>query len=82
MLLKLKLYSRSNCHLCEAMEDELRPYIEARDISVTRQLIDNDKNLEALYGTKVPVLTLDEKILCHYFLDTEILLKAIAEHHN
>ncbi|RKZ55891.1 MAG: glutaredoxin family protein [Gammaproteobacteria bacterium] len=79
MSLNLILYSRSNCPLCEAMEDELRPFIEKYSITVKRQYIDNEAALQKLYGDKVPVLTLNNEMLCHYFLDTEILLKAITE---
>ncbi len=73
------LYSRSNCPLCEAMEDELRPFIEEYSITVNRQYIDNEVALQALYGDKIPVLSLNDEIICHYFLDTEILLKAITD---
>jgi len=79
MSLNLILYSRSNCPLCEAMEDELRPFIEKYSITVKRQYIDNEATLQKLYGDKVPVLALNNEMLCHYFLDTEILLKAITE---
>ncbi len=79
MSLKFILYSRSNCPLCEAMEDELRPFIEKYGITVNRQYIDNEAALQKLYGDKVPVLTLNDEILCHYFLDTETLLKAITD---
>jgi len=61
------------------MEDELRPFIEKYSITVKRQYIDNEAALQKLYGDKVPVLTLNNEMLCHYFLDTEILLKAITE---
>lgn len=71
------LYSRSNCPLCEAMEDELRPFIEKYKITVKRKYIDNEPELEQRYGTKVPVLTLDEQTLCEYFLDAEALLSEI-----
>lgn len=60
------------------MEDELRPFIEKYSITVNRKYIDNEAVLQKLYGDKVPVLTLNNEILCHYFLDTEILLKAIT----
>lgn len=59
------------------MEDELGPFIEQHKIIVERRYIDNDAALEALYGEKVPVLTLDEEILCHYFLDTDVLMESI-----
>lgn len=73
------LYSRSNCSLCEAMEDELKPFIEKYNITVKRQYIDNRSELEQRYGSKVPVLTLNKEILCEYFLDTELLLSVVAK---
>lgn len=79
MSLNFILYSRSNCPLCEAMEDELRPFIEKYSITVNRLYIDNETALQESYGDKVPALTLNDEIICHYFLDTEILLKAITE---
>ena len=79
MALKFILYSRSNCPLCEAMEDELRPFIAKYSITVNRTYIDNDASLQQLYGEKVPVLTLNNEILCHYFLDTDILLQTITD---
>ena len=71
------LFSRSNCPLCEVMEDELRPFIDEFKIVVERRYIDNEPALEALYGDKVPVLTRDGEILCHYFLDTDVLKQSI-----
>ncbi len=64
------------------MEDELRPFIEKYDITVRRQYIDNEPALQATYGDKVPVLALDEKIICHYFLDTDALSKVLVEYIN
>ena len=61
------------------MEDELRPFIQEHNITVQRQYIDNEAALQALYGDKVPVLTLNDEILCHYFLDTNILRNAITD---
>jgi len=61
------------------MEDELRPFIEKYSITVKRKYIDNEPLLQKLYGDKVPVLTSNNEILCHYFLDTEILLNAITD---
>lgn len=77
--MEFTLYSRSNCHLCDAMEDELKPFIVEHGIVVKRQYIDNEPALKQLYGAKIPVLLLNEKILCHYFLDADLLYKAIAD---
>ncbi len=76
--LKFILYARSSCSLCEAMEEELIPFIEKYNLTVNRRYIDNEAALQERYGDKVPVLTLNEKILCHYFLDKDILLEAIT----
>ena len=59
------------------MEDELRPFIDEFKIVVERRYIDNEPALEALYGDKVPVLTGDGEILCHYFLDVDVLKQSI-----
>jgi hypothetical protein len=61
------------------MEEELRPYIQKYNISVQRQYIDNEPALQDLYGDKVPVLTLNDEIICHYFLDADILRDTIND---
>ncbi len=78
-MLEFKLYSRSNCHLCEDMEEQLSPFIEKYDITVNRQYIDNEPALVKLYGEKVPVLMFNDDILCHYFLDAELFLSTIKD---
>jgi hypothetical protein len=61
------------------MEEELRPYIQKYNISVQRKYIDNEPALQDLYGDKVPVLTLNDEIICHYFLDADILRDTIND---
>lgn len=77
--LQFILFSRCNCPLCEAMEDELRPFIKKYSITVKRQYIDNDSELEKRYGRKVPVLTLNDKTLCEYYLNPESLLAVLDQ---
>ncbi|MBT8119496.1 MAG: glutaredoxin family protein [Gammaproteobacteria bacterium] len=77
--MKFILYSRSDCPLCEAMEEELGPFIEKYNISVQRQYIDNQTALQELYADKVPVLTLHDKIVCNYFLDADTLRDTIKD---
>jgi glutaredoxin len=77
--LELVLYSRSNCPLCETMEDELRPFIRQYSITVKRHYIDNDPELEQRYGSTVPVLTLGGETLCEYYLNPESLLTVLSQ---
>ncbi len=76
-MIQLSLYSRSGCHLCDAMEDELQPFIATSDIAITRILIDNNEALEKLYGHRVPVLVYNGQVVCEYFLDPDILHQLI-----
>jgi len=76
---RLRLYGRSYCHLCDEMvlalgclRDELRFSVEVFDV-------DADPELESLYGELVPVLTDDIGIeICHYHLDESALRGALA----
>jgi len=77
-MIQLSLYSRSGCHLCDAMEDELQPFLDTSDITITRILIDNNEALEKLYGHRVPVLTYNGQVVCEYFLDPDILNQLIT----
>jgi Glutaredoxin-like domain (DUF836) len=80
--LDFTLFARSNCPLCEAMEEELRPFVARYQITIKRRYIDNEPELVQLYGDKVPVLTLNNETLCEYFLDSELLLKAIDKNNH
>jgi hypothetical protein len=46
---------------------------------VQRQYIDNESALQDLYADKVPVLSLNDEIVCHYFLDADILRDTIKD---
>ncbi len=80
MPVKLTLYTRSGCHLCEDMERAL-PELAAELDFITKIIpIDNNHELEQAYGSKVPVLTLGDHIICEYFLDKAALLETLARH--
>jgi hypothetical protein len=44
--------------------------------------VDADAGLVSQYGTLVPVLTLGEQQICHYFLDQAALLQALDSTDN
>jgi len=69
----LTLYVRSGCHLCEEMQlalDELKSGWEY-ELEVIDIL--GKPDLEARYGTRIPVLCAAEQELCYYFLDESAL---------
>ena len=56
---KLTLYSRPECHLCEALLADLMPLLRADD-SVETVDVDSSVALERRYGLRIPVLAAGE----------------------
>ncbi|MEJ2362755.1 MAG: glutaredoxin family protein [Gammaproteobacteria bacterium] len=69
----LIVYLRHDCHLCEAFMAELQTLQSRWEFDVTTRDIDADPVLRERYDTLVPVLTVDGREVCHYFLDPERL---------
>lgn len=65
----LTLVSRAYCHLCHDMEVALTPLALEFGVLVDVLDVDADRELEVLYGERVPVLLHYDTELCHYFLD-------------
>jgi len=76
---ELTLYSRLGCHLCEDMENLLPDYLEEAGLSLNTIYIENNSELEELYGSLVPVLKAGNREICHYFLDVKALQQYISE---
>lgn len=57
MTLRLVLFQRDDCHLCDLALDVLA---QARVPEFSSVFVDHDNTLEALYGERVPVLRDDE----------------------
>ena len=67
---KLTLYSRPECHLCEALLADLVPLLGA-DVSVEIVDVDSSVGLERRYGLRIPVLVAGETEVSGYPLDRE-----------
>ena len=67
--LRLTLYGRSYCHLCEEMLAALAPLRHEFGFAVDVVDVDRDAALEQRFGALVPVLMHAGTELCHYHLD-------------
>jgi glutaredoxin len=65
-LIKLTLYTKPKCHLCDVMKEELMRYDSIYEIEVSEINIENDEELSAKYGEKIPVLIYDGRMICKY----------------
>lgn len=67
-MISMTLYSRPECHLCDAMLAELEPLLGGR---ATVEIVDisDDDDLEVRYGLRIPVLVAGDSELSVYRLD-------------
>jgi hypothetical protein len=75
----LTLFGRDGCHLCEdalALIEASRPRLPPFRLEVID--IDLDQRLHDVYFERIPVLALDGRELCEYFVEEETLLDALA----
>jgi hypothetical protein len=75
---KLTLYSRPECHLCEALLADLMPLLGAGD---TVEVVDVDSSVAMMrrYGLRIPVLVDGELELSGYPLDRERVRRYLTE---
>jgi hypothetical protein len=74
---KLTLYSRPECHLCEALLEQLLPLVEGR---AEVEIVDVDESiaLERRYGLRIPVLVAGDQELSTYPLNRESVARWLA----
>ena len=78
-MLRLTVYTRRGCHLCEELLEALLPLV--RDRAVVEALdIDEDETLRLRYDTAVPVVAMDDVEICRYRLDRAAVLSALDKH--
>ena len=68
--MKLTLYGRPECHLCEALVADLVPLLRE---GITLETVDVDSSvaLERRYGLRIPVLAAGEVEISGYPLDRD-----------
>jgi Glutaredoxin-like domain (DUF836) len=73
----LILYSRPECHLCEALTAELLPLLAGR---ATVRVVDVDETvaLERRYGLRIPILVDGDVEISGYPLDRERVERHLA----
>lgn len=77
--MRLTLYGRRYCHLCEDMERALAPLRDELGFTLELVDVDGDAALERKYGELVPLLAgPDGREICHYFLDVRALAERLA----
>jgi hypothetical protein len=75
----LVVITREGCGLCDEMLHELAELERTQALPpVTVIDVDSDAELVRQFGLKVPVLLLDGSVICHYTLNSKVLLRLVA----
>ncbi|MDH5392179.1 MAG: glutaredoxin family protein [Gammaproteobacteria bacterium] len=72
------LYSRTNCHLCEAFEEELKNFLQTTEMACEKIDIDGRQALQNKYGNDVPVLMFNDEVICQHFFDQDKIIKVLS----
>lgn len=71
------VYSRRGCHLCECLIEELLPLLAGRGHLEVRD-VDTNVDWRDRFGERVPVVTVDDGIVCEARLDRHAVEKALS----
>lgn len=63
-MLDVTIFSRPDCHLCEVVLKIARRLQEEAPFTLTKVDISKDANLTHRYGTKIPVVLIDQIEAC------------------
>jgi glutaredoxin len=75
--LKLIMYTRSGCHLCEGAWIELLEAQKRHGFALSAVDVDNDPELAARFGEDVPVITVNDKVHFRGGLNRALLIRLI-----
>jgi hypothetical protein len=77
--LRLTLYSKPGCHLCDEMKAVIRRVIDDKpEVSIDEIDISGDAMLTDRYGVEIPVLAIDGRKVAKYRI-TERELRRMVE---
>jgi len=79
---KVVIYSRTNCHLCEEAEKNVREVLVDTPFDLEVIYIDGDQELERLYGEEVPVTLISGAKHDYFRVDKKRFSEAILRQHQ
>lgn len=76
-MVSVTLYTRVDCHLCDDVKTVLDAVRKDRAFDLTVVDIDTDTTLVDRYGTKVPVVAINNRDAFKYHLDAQAFRDAL-----
>jgi glutaredoxin len=76
-MVKVVLYGKPGCHLCEDARAVVGEALAGRDVELEEVDVTLDPALEHRYGERIPVLAVDGEELFEYFVDARALAERL-----
>jgi glutaredoxin len=76
-MVKVVLYGKPGCHLCDDARAVVSEALAGRDVDLEEVDVTLDPALERRYGERIPVLTVDGEELFEYFVDGRALAERL-----
>jgi hypothetical protein len=77
--MRVVLYSRPGCHLCDAARQVLLAELAGSPFELTEVNVQGDDVLERGYGIRIPVVEIDGEDRFEYEVDADELRRLIRE---
>ncbi len=76
-MIRLTLYTRPGCHLCEALKDVVDAVAREQPMALREVDISGDVALERRFGTEIPVLACGERVVARVRTSRRMLREAL-----
>ena len=77
-MIRVTIYSRPGCHLCDEMKALVQRVAVSTPFSLDEVDISGDATLEARYGLEIPVLMIEGKKVAKFRVTEEQLVRMLA----
>jgi glutaredoxin len=77
--IRIEIYSRPGCHLCDDAKAVIEPFSRRYPIQITVTDVDSDASLRAAYGTEIPVVMINGAEAFRHRVDSAALERKLKE---
>jgi glutaredoxin len=78
-MIKVLLYKKENCHLCDDAEAIINKLKNEKKFFFERITLEPNTDLFERFGSKVPVIFINDKMAFEFKLDEAAFLRKLAE---
>lgn len=78
-MIKVLLYKKEGCHLCDEAEAILEELKEKQNFLLERVMLEQNSDMFEKYGNRVPIVFINGEMVFEFKLDKQTFLRKLAE---